>query len=66
MSEPCSVSEDLVTRLRACRNSSNDLLFEAARHITYLRTLLKASMEYVPDVHPWMPGMQDEVKELIP
>jgi hypothetical protein len=55
---------DIVVRLRSTTESQKDLLAEAARHITYLRTLLKACLDYVPDSHPWMPGLREEAENL--
>lgn len=55
---------DIVVRLLSTTESQKDLLAEAARHIIYLRTLLKPCLDYLPDSHPWMPGMREEVENL--
>lgn len=65
MSEPLTnEKQDIVQQLEHGMQEAREAMFQARRHVTHLRVLLKAAMEYVPDNHPWMPGMRDEVEKI--
>lgn len=63
MNRETNPSADLVDTLRGGMKEAGELMSQAARHITYQRTLIKEMLPYVPLNHPHRPGMVEEAEK---